>query len=123
MRSVLIVKAVFEAALTSVDLASEPDVHSVDIPFNLKQGSIIVEASVNGSGPYRAMLDTGVMLIVSPALAKELRLRNEGAEPVVGAGEATGQSWWATLSEVQIGGPTGGEPASYTTNGSPWWAH
>jgi len=60
----------------------------VSLPFRLVNGyQIVVPVSINHSGPYDFLLDTGTqMTIVGPALADALHLKTEGAAVVAGAG-------------------------------------
>jgi len=58
----------------------------VSLPFRLVNGyQIVVPVSINHSGPYDFLLDTGTqMTIVGPALADALHLKTEGAAVVAG---------------------------------------
>jgi hypothetical protein len=58
------------------------------VPFRLvNRYQMIVEVSVNHSGPYNFLLDTGTqMTMVDPALAAELHLKTQGSAEVAGVG-------------------------------------
>jgi Aspartyl protease len=58
------------------------------LPFRLVNGyQIVVSVSVNHSGPFDFLLDTGTqMSILAPSLADELHLNTEGSALVAGAG-------------------------------------
>jgi hypothetical protein len=58
------------------------------VPFRLvNRDQMIVEVSVNHSGPYNFLLDTGTqMTMVDPALAAELHLNTQGSAGVAGVG-------------------------------------
>ena len=58
------------------------------VPFRLvNRYQMIVEVSVNHSGPYTFLLDTGTqMTMVDPALAAELHLNTQGSAGVAGVG-------------------------------------
>src|SRR5947209_4091468 len=58
------------------------------VPFRLvNRHEMIVVVSVNRSGPYDFLLDTGTeVTMVSSSLAAELRLNSQGAAVVAGAG-------------------------------------
>jgi hypothetical protein len=58
------------------------------LPFRLVNGyQIVVPVSINHSGPYDFLLDTGTQVtIVGPALASELHLKTQGNALVAGAG-------------------------------------
>ena len=58
------------------------------LPFRLVNGhQIVVTVTINRSGPYDVLLDTGTqMTVVSPSLADELHLKTNGAAVVSGLG-------------------------------------
>jgi hypothetical protein len=58
------------------------------VPLHLTNShQMIVEVSVNHSGPYNFLLDTGTqMTMVDPALAAELHLNTQGSAGVAGVG-------------------------------------
>jgi hypothetical protein len=58
------------------------------VPFRLTNShQMIVPVSVNHSGPYNFLLDTGTqMTMVDPALAAELHLNTQGSAGVAGVG-------------------------------------
>src|SRR5580692_8188034 len=58
------------------------------LPFRLvNRHQIVLPVSINHSGPYDFLLDTGTQFtIVGPSLAAELRLTTTGAATVAGAG-------------------------------------
>ncbi|MCB2409012.1 aspartyl protease family protein [Hymenobacter sp. BT178] len=62
--------------------------HKVKFRFELERNLIIVNALLNGQGPYNFLLDTGVgtSLITDPALRSELKLRVGRSFRVAGAG-------------------------------------
>jgi hypothetical protein len=59
------------------------------LPFEFQRNLIIVQASLNGLGPYNFLLDTGVStsLITDPGLAAPLKLRRGEVFRVSGVGE------------------------------------
>ncbi|HLY42290.1 MAG TPA: retropepsin-like aspartic protease [Terracidiphilus sp.] len=62
--------------------------NAASLSFRLVNGyQIVVPVSINHSGPYDFLLDTGTqMTILAPSLADELHLNAEGAAVVEGAG-------------------------------------
>ena len=58
------------------------------VPFHLvNRHQMIVAVSVNHSGPYNFLLDTGTQItMVDPSLAAELHLSTQGSAEVAGAG-------------------------------------
>jgi hypothetical protein len=64
---------------------------------------MILAVTVNHSGPYNFLLDTGTQItILDPALAAELHLSTEGAAEIAGAGFHASASF-AQLALVQAG--------------------
>ena len=83
--------ASFALAATIVPaLPAEPHCprNVASVPFRLiNRYQMIVEVSVNHSGPYNFLLDTGTqMTMVDPALAAELHLNTQGSAEVAGVG-------------------------------------
>ena len=83
--------ASFVLAATSVPaLPAEPHCpgNVASVPLHLTNShQMIVEVSVNHSGPYNFLLDTGTqMTMVDPALAAELHLNTQGSAGVAGVG-------------------------------------
>ena len=76
----------------------------VSLPFRLVNGyQILVPVSINHSGPYDFLLDTGTeTTIVGPSLAGELHLNAIGAARVSGAA-FHGSAFSAQLEQVEIG--------------------
>src|ERR1700761_5262935 len=77
------------------------------VPLRLVNGyQMIVAVSVNRSGPYDFLLDTGTQFtMIDPALAAELRVKAQGSIPVAGTGfESTASS--AQLESLEIGSHT-----------------
>jgi hypothetical protein len=62
--------------------------NTASVPFRLvNRYQMIVAVSVNHSGPYNFLLDTGAqMTMVDPALAAELHLNTQGSTGVAGVG-------------------------------------
>ncbi len=80
---------------------------AVTVPFQLTGNHIFVSISINGKGPFPAAFDTGsAACLLTPALARELRLTPRGALRVDGLGERTVPAEWAQADSVRIGGVT-----------------
>src|SRR5258707_15844111 len=88
-RSVQLLVCVILATITPL-LQAEPHCpgNVASVPFRLvTRYQMIVEVSVNHSGPYNFLLDTGTqMTMVDPALAAELHLNTQGSAGVAGVG-------------------------------------
>jgi hypothetical protein len=69
-------------------------------------GDVIVEAKLNGQGPFAFILDTGGHDIVTPEIATLLHLKPVGAGASGGSGEGTMPLQFAQLDRLEIGGAT-----------------
>jgi hypothetical protein len=69
-------------------------------------GDVVVEARVNGQGPFAFILDTGGHDILTPEAAKALGLKPVGAGASGGSGEGTLPEQYARVDRVDIGGLT-----------------
>jgi hypothetical protein len=73
------------------------------VPLRLTKSQMIVAVSVNHSGPYNFLLDTGTqMTMVDPALAAELHLNTEGSAGVAGVGFLASAPF-AQLDLIEVG--------------------
>ncbi len=78
---------------------------STTVPINY-DGDVIVEATINGQGPFAFILDTGGHDILTPDAAKVLGLATTGAGVSGGAGEGTLTEQYTRIDRVQIGAAT-----------------
>jgi PDZ domain-containing protein/aspartyl protease len=69
-------------------------------------GFVIVNAMINGKGPFGFILDTGGHDILTPEAAKSIGLVLEGAGSSGGSGEGRVAEKYARVSRVEIGGMT-----------------
>jgi hypothetical protein len=69
-------------------------------------GDVIVEAKLDGQGPFGFILDTGGHDILTPAAAKQLGLSPVGAGQAGGSGEGTLSVQYARVDRMDIGGLT-----------------
>lgn len=84
------------AATTAGMLWAEPRCpgNAASVPLHLANGQMIVPVSINHSGPYKFLLDTGTQVtIVDPSLAAELHLDALGAAVVSGVGFRAASSY------------------------------
>ena len=74
------------------------------IPFhNFNRHEMIVEVSINHSGPYDFLFDTGTqMTVVDQSLASELHLASRGKATVAGI-SLQGPATFAQLDDVELG--------------------
>jgi hypothetical protein len=88
--------------------ADEPQPATVkSVPFKLAKPDkplILLDTMVNGKGPYRFVLDTGAGLtIISPRLAKILKVKRDEKQKGVGAGGSV-EVHFGTLKSLAVGG-------------------
>ena len=69
-------------------------------------GDVVVEAKLNGRGPFAFILDTGGHDILTPAAAAALGLKPVGAGASGGSGAGTLPEQYARVARVDIGGMT-----------------
>lgn len=79
---------------------------AVDVPVELANGHLYVQARIDGKGPFRLLLDTGGVNVMVPELAQSLGLASGGRLPGIGAGEAKGDVELAKVRTLEIGGIT-----------------
>src|SRR5207237_6263415 len=69
-------------------------------------GDVVIEAKLNGKGPFAFILDTGGHDILTVDAARTLGLKPEGAGSSGGAGEGRMPEQFARVERLQIGGLT-----------------
>src|SRR5215831_9612644 len=112
------------AVLLATPLCPATDAHSVGcptrrapgavIPFELIGDHIYVSAKVNGSGPYRFIVDTGGVNLVDSSLVKPLSLQITGQETGHGVGAETVESGKTTIDRLDLGNHTFTSEKFYT---------
>ncbi|MEO5867617.1 MAG: PDZ domain-containing protein [Sphingomonas sp.] len=76
------------------------------VPTKIGKTMIVVEAMLNGHGPYGFILDTGGHNILTPEAAAELGLRGVGGAASGGAGAGLLTQQDTTVDKVEIGAAT-----------------
>jgi len=79
---------------------------STTVPFELLNNHIYVEVKLNDKGPFRVLCDTGGANIVTPALARELGLKSEGALQGRGVGEKSEDVGLVKIETLSVGDAT-----------------
>jgi hypothetical protein len=101
------VSAAQDASRYAPPLWSRADVHldgrSTTVPFTLLNNHVFIEVMVNGTGPFRFIVDTGGHNIVTPSTVAALHLNAQGDAPAHGAGEATVSSGYAKVHSLRLG--------------------
>jgi hypothetical protein len=77
---------------------------SVTVPFELVNNHIYVDVRLNGQGPFRLLCDTGGANVLTPALAKRLGVKSEGALQGRGAGEGSEDLALSKVDTLEVGG-------------------
>lgn len=73
------------------------------LPFRLVNNHIYADVKLNGR-TYPLLIDSGAVNLITPTVARALRLRAVGDAQVKGAGEFTAHAAFAGINDVQIGG-------------------
>jgi len=76
------------------------------VPFELIDNRIFVDVRVNGRGPYRFILDTGGVNIVTPEIADLLGLARRDSLPLDGAGGGKVPACYTDLDSLSVGAIT-----------------
>jgi Aspartyl protease/PDZ domain len=77
----------------------------LELPAELTQNHVYVQARVNGKGPIALLVDTGAGdLVLDRARAAELGLQGAGSSSLRGAGEGKLESQVVALPTVELGG-------------------
>lgn len=86
--------------------AMAADSPAVEVPFQFYRDSVVVQAKVNGKGPYNMLLDTGVNPSVidrETAIGLGLKMSAQG-EQGSGSGTDANLSYETSLPMVELGG-------------------
>ncbi|HUJ60212.1 MAG TPA: aspartyl protease family protein [Kofleriaceae bacterium] len=89
-----------------------PGVSRSELPFDLVNNHIYVNASVDGK-PLRMLVDTGGLNMLTPAAAKRLGLEPEGKIAGSGAGAERVDVGFAHAKQLQVGDVTLANPVFY----------
>ncbi|HYA95088.1 MAG TPA: aspartyl protease family protein, partial [Terriglobales bacterium] len=85
------------------DFAISAGKSSTTVPFELINNHIYVEVKLNDKGPFRVLCDTGGANIITPALARELGLKSEGALQGRGVGEKSEDVGLVKMESLRVG--------------------
>lgn len=87
---------------------------AAEIPFTLIGDHIYTEATVNGTGPYRFIVDTGGVNLVDVSLATQLSLKITGWETGHGTGPGSVETGKTTVDQLTLGGTAFAKQPFYT---------
>lgn len=108
-RNLLLTIGLFLACLTRSATAADGDRCSIIgapagvIPFQLVGGHIYATAGVNGTGPYRFLVDTGGVNLIDTSLARMLSLKFMGTETGRGTGPKSVETFKTTVARLTVG--------------------
>jgi molybdate transport system substrate-binding protein len=74
------------------------------LPVSVENGQLIVNADINGQGPFPMLFDTGSVEAITPETATALRLSLEGAGTVRGGGDRAVSVALTHLQTLRLGG-------------------
>jgi hypothetical protein len=84
------------------------------IPFTVIGDHIYTNGTVNGTGPYRFIVDTGGVNLIDTGLVKPLSLKITGSEMGHGVGAEAVESGKTTIHQLKIGDATFTDQKFYT---------
>jgi predicted aspartyl protease len=90
-------------AVTKLDFSIRGGGRQTTVPFVLVNNHIYADVYLNGKGPYRMLVDTGGVNIVTPTIARALGLTVEGQIEGRGAGEGRVDVSLTKVAEVRVG--------------------
>lgn len=77
---------------------------SASVPFTLFDNRMVITASINGSGPFSMIVDTGSdRVVITPEVARQLELRTRAAGSATGAGSGSAAMSATRLSSLSVG--------------------
>jgi hypothetical protein len=108
-RAVLLIAAALGALRAQADTRCPAGVSAIRI-LPLASGQIALPVDINGTGPFKFLLDTGSQLtVLEPSLAEQLALQNVGSIGIVSVA-AHSTATLAAVESIQVGtnevGPT-----------------
>lgn len=101
------------------DAGALPGNGRVAVPFRLLNNHVIVDARINGKGPYPLLVDTGGHDILTPVTARALGLDAEGSATGGGSGEATTINGFTRVASLDVGGAVLRDSVALTLDFSP----
>lgn len=75
----------------------------ITMPFDCVDNRVVVEVTIQKSGPFHFLLDTGAVAAISESTAKKLGVASAAILKQAGAGESRVRSGAATLSSLRLG--------------------
>ena len=80
------------------------DKDTASLPFDPSNNLVVINASLNGRGPFRFLLDTGATHhVLKPEVVRTLGLKLEGSGEIDGGGRGNVSATLARVAEVRVG--------------------
>jgi hypothetical protein len=98
------VPSVLAIVLLSAIASWSRGAQSTDVPFTLFDNRMLIQASIDGKGPFTMIVDTGsTSVVVTPDVAKRLELQARAAGSATGAGSGSTSLAVTRLTSLAIG--------------------
>lgn len=105
MKSVLLAAGILFAATTLIaEPSCSPNLASKSSARSVNRNEVILEAYINGMGPYAFLLDTGSQItMIDDSLASELKLKPTTSASLVGVSMQGKGAKYALVDSVRVG--------------------
>src|SRR5579863_9352744 len=81
-----------------------PGAQSATVPFTLVDNRMVIQAEIDGQGPFSMIVDTGTTSVsVTPGVARRLRLGAQGGGAAIGAGSGSASFSVTSISDLAVG--------------------
>lgn len=97
-----VVAAATAFAAAAIELP--PGRSHVEVPFDVLDHRVFVDATIEGRGPFRFVFDTGGANVLDHAVAESLGLVLRDRFEMTGAGDGSLPAWWTTVTRADVGG-------------------
>ncbi len=108
----------FAVAPAQSSISDQPNRPIAEVKFDFSRHEVVVDALINGQGPYSVLLDTGTApSVIDLKLAKEIGLKISGVGGEgSGGGSGRSQNFETTLPTIGIGGLVATHVAALATD-------
>jgi|GEM_PF-676292 len=81
-----------------------PGAQSATVPFTLVDNRMVIQAEIDGQGPFSMIVDTGTTSVsVTPGVARQLRLGAQGGGAAIGAGSGSASFSVTNIADLAVG--------------------
>jgi hypothetical protein len=90
--------------LAAAVVPSSQNLRSATVPFTLFDNRMLIQTTIDGTGPFTMVVDTGSSsVVVTPGVAQRLQLKTRANGSATGAGGGSASLREARLSSLEIG--------------------